>query len=358
MKRYIMPTFKVIIALIITAALTKIAFFPSSGTTGPNTVTPSFTTNAPTVTVTAGDISNAISIEGQIVEDAPVEAKSTLAGAVARLVYEEGAQVAAGEPILTLKKTEPQEPRTTTDAQGNPTTVQPEPKVTWEDVYAPATGTVKYKVIRDQETPVGTVVATITPGTYSAKGTIKAAQQYRLTGVPSQANVAVDSGPAPFTCTNLKIGTKGSTDAAGAANSAANQAADGAQSTGDSDRVEVRCTVPSDQQVFPGLKATINIDAGSTSGALLVPVSAVEGNFSTGVVWRLSDPNDPTSAVKTDVTLGINDGNNIQVTDGLSEGDTILQFVPGKDIKRKGKPDTCEPDGLVCYDENGEERTS
>ena len=358
-KRYIMPTLKVLIALVIALALTKIAFFPSSGASGTTSTDPSFTTNAPTVTVTSGDISNAVSIEGQIVEDAPVEAKSTLAGTVARLIYEEGAQVAVGEPIMTLKKTEAQEPQNSTDAEGNPTTVQPEPKVTWVDVYAPATGTVKYKVIRDQETPVGTVVATVTPGTYSAKGTVKASQQYRLTSAPGEASVSVDSGPAPFTCTDLKIGSKETTGSGTGTATGTDASGLGAASTPeDSDKVEVRCTVPADQQVFPGLKATIDIDAGSATGALLVPVSAVEGNYSTGVVWVLSDPDDPSSAVKTDVTLGINDGTSIQVTDGVAEGDTILQFVPGKDVKRKGEPNTCEPDGSVCYDENGEEQTS
>lgn len=356
-----MPTLKVLIALVIALSLTKIAFFPSSGASGTTSTAPSFTTTAPTVTVTSGDISNAVSVEGQIVEDAPVEAKSTLAGSVARLIYEEGAQVAVGEPIMTLKKTEPQEPQNSTDAEGNPTTIQPEPKVTWVDVYAPASGTVKYKVIRDQETPVGTVVATVVPGTYSAKGTVKASQQYRLTSAPGEASVSVDSGPAPFTCTNLKIGTKEATDSAAGAGTTAGPDSSGlgaAGSSEDSDKVEVRCTVPADQQVFPGLKATIDIDAGSATGALLVPVSAVEGNYSTGVVWVLSDPADPASAVKTDVTLGINDGTNIQITDGVAEGDTILQFVPGKDVKRKGEPNTCEPDGSVCYDENGEEQTS
>ena len=173
---------------------------------------------------------------------------------------------------MTLKKTEAQEPQNSTDAEGNPTTVQPEPKVTWVDVYAPATGTVKYKVIRDQETPVGTVVATVTPGTYSAKGTVKASQQYRLTSAPGEASVSVDSGPAPFTCTDLKIGSKETTGSGTGTATGADTSGLGAASTPeDSDKVEVRCTVPADQQVFPGLKATIDIDAGSATGALLVP---------------------------------------------------------------------------------------
>ena len=33
--------------------------------------------------------------------------------------------------------------------------------------------------------------------------------------------------------------------------------------------------------------------------------------------------------VETAVALGINDGKVVEVTEGLSEGDSILQFVPG-----------------------------
>ena len=134
-----------------------------------------------------------------------------------------------------------------------------------------------------------------------------------------------------------------------------NTEGDTTTTTGDGTSVEVRCTVPTDQTVFPGLKATIGIDAGSVTGALLAPVSAVEGSFTAGSVWVLSDPSDPKTAVKTAVTLGITDGTNIQITEGVKEGDTILQYVPGKDITRTGKPNTCEPDYSVCYDENGEE---
>lgn len=345
-----MPSIKVLIALIVAVALTKIAFFPSSGAQDQSAPEPQFAINAPTITVAKADISNSLTVEGQIVEDAPKEAKATMAGTVARLVYEDGAQVAAGEPILTLKKTEAQEPVTSTDEEGNTTTEQREPKVTWEDVYAPVGGTITYKVIKDQEATVGTVVATVAAGSYSAKGKVTAAQQYRLTNPPTEASVSVDSGPAPFSCTNLKIGTKddqtSKTDPT---------TGDTTTTTGDGTSVEVRCSVPGDQQVFPGLKAKITIDAGSASDAIVVPVTAIEGNYSTGSVWVLSDPKKPSSAVKTEVSLGINDGKNVQVTEGLKEGATILQFVPGKDIQRTGTPNTCERDQSACYDENGKE---
>ena len=93
----------------------------------------------------------------------------------------------------------------------------------------------------------------------------------------------------------------------------------------------------------------------SATGALLVPVTAVEGSVSTGIVWVVPDPADPATTEQRQVSLDINDGTNIQVTDGLTEGETILLFVPGKDIVRNGTPSSCEPDNSVCYDENGKE---
>jgi len=38
------------------------------------------------------------------------------------------------------------------------------------------------------------------------------------------------------------------------------------------------------------------------------------------------------------VTLGLTDGVNVQVTGGLKEGDTILQFVPGAPADPQGGP--------------------
>ena len=193
------------------------------------------------------------------------------------------------------------------------------------------------------------VVATVTPDTYSATGTISASQQYRLTSSPTSATLSVEGGPAPFSCSDLTIGTKPTTS------TTTGQDGSTTTTTGDGTSVEVRCSVPSEQKVFAGLSVTIGIDAGSATGALLVPVTAVEGSVSTGIVWVVPDPADPATTEQRQVSLGINDGTNIQVTSGLTEGETILLFVPGKDIVRNGTPSSCEPDNSVCYDENGKE---
>ena len=345
-KNYILHAVKIFIAVVIAIALTKIAFF--SGQEGQNQadISSGLEVTTRTTTATVGDITSTVEVKGQVVQDKAVEAKATLTGTVDSLTVAKDAMITQGEPLLYLKKTEPQEPKT--DAEGN--TVTPSDKVTGGTVDAPVSGKVTYNVIENQDTTTGMVVASVTPQTYSATGDITAAQQYRLTNAPAAATISTTDGPAPFSCTDLKIGTK--------ENTSTTTGQDGSSTTtssGDGTKVEVRCSVPAEQQVFAGLKITIGIDAGSATGAVLAPVTAVEGSVTTGNVWVVTDPDNPKDAEKREVSLGINDGTNIQITNGLAEGETILQYVPGKDIVRTGNPNTCEPDNSACYDENGKE---
>lgn len=374
MKRYLLTGLKVLLALVVTAALVKLAFFPDSEQTTPTTAQTGFSVSTPLVTVTKADVKSAVDIDGQVVADAPTQVPATSVGTVARLYFDNGATVTSGEPILTIKKTETV---TTTDNGSNgsngangssdskgagsadssdsdskaDTTPKTTEKVTYIDVYAPATGTINYSVIKDQETTVGTSIASISTGTYSATGTISAAQQYQLTQAPTSATLTIKSGPAPFACNNLKIGT-GTASAPTNSTAAPKDTTDA--SSGDGTTVQVRCAVPADKKVFPGLKATISIAVGEAKGALTVPLTAVQGNYATGKVWVVPDPAKPTKTVETTVKLGINDGNQIVVTSGLKEGDSILQFVPGQDVDKTGKPNSCDPDG-TCYDSAGKE---
>ena len=373
MKRYLLTGLKVLLALVVTAALVKLAFFPDSEQTTPTAAQTGFSVSTPLVTVTKADVKSAVDIDGQVVADAPTQVPATSVGTVARLYFDNGAAVTSGEPILTIKKTETV---TTTDNGSNgsngangssdskgtngsadssdsaaDTTPKTTEKVTYIDVYAPTTGTINYSVIKDQETTVGTSIASISTGTYSATGTISASQQYQLTQAPTSATLTIKSGPAPFACGNLKIGT-GTASAPTNSTAAPKDTTDA--SSGDGTTVQVRCAIPADKKVFPGLKATISIAVGEAKGALTVPLTAVQGNYATGKVWLVPDPTKPTKTVETTVKLGINDGNQIVVTSGLKEGDSILQFVPGQDVDKTGKPNSCDPDG-TCYDSAGKE---
>ena len=85
---------------------------------------------------------------------------------------------------------------------------------------------------------------------------------------------------------------------------------------------------------------------------LTVPITAVEGTAETGNVYVVLV--DGGTELRP-VTLGLSDGINVEVKkDGLSEGDLILQFVPGAPSVTDGgimMPGGCKkfPDGaIVC----------
>ena len=115
--------------------------------------------------------------------------------------------------------------------------------------------------------------------------------------------MSITGGPAPFTCTGVRVqvSTEGT--------------------------ASVRCAVPTDQVVFAGLPATMDLALGQVDDALVVPVTAVQGGAGTGNVWV--DAGDGSEPAERPVTLGVNDGTMVEVVDGLAEGDMVRQFVPG-----------------------------
>ena len=88
----------------------------------------------------------------------------------------------------------------------------------------------------------------------------------------------------------------------------------------------VRCAVPGDVRVFPGLTARLTIAGGIAENVLVVPTTAVEGGGGSGVVY-LVGPGGETEP--REITLGLSDGVTVEVAGGLEEGDLVLQFVPG-----------------------------
>jgi multidrug efflux pump subunit AcrA (membrane-fusion protein) len=71
----------------------------------------------------------------------------------------------------------------------------------------------------------------------------------------------------------------------------------------------------------------MDLALGQVDDALVIPVTAVQGGAGSGTVWV--DAGDGSEPEERPVTLGVNDGVIVEVTDGLAEGDSIRQFVPG-----------------------------
>jgi multidrug efflux pump subunit AcrA (membrane-fusion protein) len=116
----------------------------------------------------------------------------------------------------------------------------------------------------------------------------------------------------------------------------------------------VKCRIPAEVTVFPGLTAEIIISGGFAENVLVVPTTAVEGTAGTGNVYFLLP--DGTTELRP-VTLGLTDGINVEIVEGLAEGDVILQFIPGAPaFPEEGFPGEfpegeCKPTpdgGMVC----------
>jgi membrane fusion protein (multidrug efflux system) len=86
--------------------------------------------------------------------------------------------------------------------------------------------------------------------------------------------------------------------------------------------VRVRARVPNGGGILrPGLFANVNLTLGEHAGALLVPEEAVIPQRDKNFVYRVQDR----TARWTEVALGMRQGGQVQVLDGLHEGDTIIR---------------------------------
>ncbi len=295
-RKWVFPILRLVIFIAIAVALVKVAFFPDA-TDASSPAVPGAEIVEPQVAVTLGTIQNDVTLQGTVSADAAVPIKATLAGEVRKVLVTAGQHVDAGTEILTLRAEVP-------SADGLTTTVKN------ATVTAPVAGTLSsLTALVGQVFSVGDSVGQIAPPTFHVSGALAAEQLYRLTVAPTEAQVIITGGPAPFTCTGLTITTplEGSAEGAPAGPT-------------------VSCVVPGDITVFPGLTAQIVIAGGVAENVLIVPTTAVEGIAESGNVYFVLP--DGSTEVRP-VTLGLNDGYNVEIKEGLAEGDMILQFVPG-----------------------------
>lgn len=293
-RGWVFPIIRMVIFAAIAAALVKVAFFPDVQ----QVVDPTFPTAEivePQVAVALGTVRNDVTLQGSVAADAAVPAKANLAGEVRKVLVTAGQWVDAGADIAIIWQEVPREDGTT--------------RIKESKVTAPVGGALStLAVMPGQLVSVGEDVAKIAPPTFHVSATLAPEQQYKLLTQPTEAEVTIVGGPAPFTCTGLTISSP--------------LAGSGDQGGG----TTVRCAIPADVRVFPGLSATLTIAGGIAENVLTVPTTAVEGIADTGNVYFVLA--DGTTETRT-VTLGLNDGISVEIREGLAEGDLILQFVPG-----------------------------
>lgn len=325
-RRWVFPIIWMVIFGVIAAALVKVAFFPDSASADGDGAVPTGQIVDPQVPVGLGTIRNDVVLDGTVNADAAIPVKATLAGEVRKVLAAQGQGVAPDTELLTIRS-ETINPDGTTSTK----------TVT---VKAGAAGVLSsFAVLPGQMVAVGESIGQIAPPSFHVSATLAPEQQYRLLEQPTEATVTVTGGPAGFVCTGLTI----TTPLAGAG--AGSGTGDG-ENPGAGSGTTVTCAVPADVKVFPGLTAQLTIAGGIAENVLTLPMTAVEGAAGSGIVYAVLPDG---STEERPVTLGINDGINVEITGGIAEGDLVLQFVPGApaDPGVDGMP--IGGDGVIVY---------
>lgn len=300
-RRWVFPIIWMVIFALIGAALVKLAFFADTTAESAPEVPTGLITD-PTVVVETGTIRNDVTIDGTVGADAAVAARGAISGEVRKVSANAGQWVDAGAELAQIRG------------------FNEDGTNKWSILKAPISGTLTtFTLLVGQQVGLGDTLAQIAPATFNVTASLAPEQQYRLTTQPTEAQVTITGGPAPFTCTGLTI------TAAAAPTTGDPTSPDGGG--GSTSVASVRCAVPADVRVFAGLAAKLTIAGGVAENVLVVPTTAVEGGSGTGIVYvPAAGGGEPE---QREVTLGISDGTMVEVTGGLEAGDEILQFVPG-----------------------------
>lgn len=302
-RKWVFPILRIVVFAAIAVALVKLAFFGAS-TAGNGGESPTGEVLDPQVPVAVGTISNDVVLSGTVKADDAVPVKAPLSGDVTSLGVGVGSHVEAGQQFGVIKGT---------NSAGKVVTV---------GLVAPAAGTISaLTIVTNSQVTAGTAVAQIAPPGFYVTAAVQPADRYRLLSAPTEAQVTVTGGPAPFTCTGLTI----TTPLAGAGTGSGDDSGSGDPGASGSGTT-ARCTVPADVTVFPDLVAQVTVSAGVAENVLIVPVTAVLGAAESGVVYVIGDDG---ATEERQVTLGLSDGVNVEVKDGLTEGELVMQFVPG-----------------------------
>jgi hypothetical protein len=360
---------------------------------------PAAQVSTPVIQASRATLANKVEIKAPVQSDAAIGVRNAAAGEVTYIFLEPGAKVALGDRLYQVRsEVQPEaivavDPAAENGLQDSslarhapPAAVQP--VYTYTDVVAPASGELKsLDVLLNQQVSVGETAGSVDPGTFTVRGTVDAAQQYRLLAKPGSAQVALVGGPAPFTCPSVVLestadpaagagpgvgATRGVSGGVGRTvpyAQAGPGTAGGAPEQGGTPTGSLSCAVPSSVEVFAGLGATMTVTAGEAVNVVSIPLTAVEGSVKEGIVWLAgpgpaSGPEAGGAAGPTapdgvpaggpgggpvagpeqrKVQLGLNDGSRVEVVSGLAEGEAILEFIPGAPAQMAPGPQFAGP---------------
>ncbi|WP_017626942.1 efflux RND transporter periplasmic adaptor subunit [Nocardiopsis chromatogenes] len=282
-----------------------------------------------TVPVQVGDITDTVVLDAVVQEDPAKEVVAKRGGTVTRVWVGEGQEVDQGAPIATVRAPVDAPP----DGGGGEGADGGEGPQTREvNLTAPVGGKVGGLDGLEAGDPVepGAAVAAISGGRYRAVAEIPPNDLYRFYDDPEEITLKIDKGPPAEECELMSLGAKDSSSDDGSGDSGGDGMPEelmmpGADSGGGEATAQLTCRVPDDMKVFAGVTGKVSVTTGSSEGALLVPATAVRGGSEEGQVVVVG----PDGAEEDrDVVLGITDGEMIEVSEGLEEGEQVLDPVP------------------------------
>jgi len=350
LRRYVFPLIWMLILAVIALALARMAFFPadaSGAAEDPDVPTAEFDQYA-VVPVETSDIASELALPATVEPDEGTELKATDEGEINKIWAREGDTVEKGQRILQVRV--PEEPAPvdvppempaegTTDGDGTdegdaepaeqpaPQPEQTEQQYRYLTLYANAPGKITGLTLEEWESlATGDVVATISPGTYSIVAELTPEQQLSLLDVDIDASAILPTAADPVHCK-----APGITEDAEVAKPEAPQIdpMTGEETTSSVSSAQLECPVPEGTRIVPGLSVEVTVQLGSATDVLTVPTTAAEGTGETGTVYVLDEATGEPAPVE--VTLGLRGDGVVEITEGLEEGQEILQFVPGVD---------------------------
>ncbi|MFC4560427.1 efflux RND transporter periplasmic adaptor subunit [Nocardiopsis mangrovi] len=284
------------------------------------------TESAP-VPVERGEIDSQVVLDATVRADAASAVEPKEAGEVSRLWVADGQAVEEGAPIVSVTVAGDGGTGGGDDADGGGGGAPATESVA---LTAPASGTVDGLddlAVGDPVEP-GTAVARITQDEFRAVAAIPPNDLYRFYDDPREIMLKIDQGPAAEACEFLSLGeiseetaqSGNDEEAGGDPYMMGGESDGGAEAT-----AELHCRVPDSLQVFPGVQGKLSVVTGRAENALLVPLTALRGSIDQGEVIVVGE--DGTEEPR-EVELGVSDGTMVEVTDGLTLDDQVLDPVP------------------------------
>ncbi|WP_049572227.1 efflux RND transporter periplasmic adaptor subunit [Nocardiopsis sp. SBT366] len=269
------------------------------------------------IDVELGTVSSLLVLDATVRPEPGKALKAPRGGTVTHLWLNDGDAVEQGAPILNVRV-----PADTAAATGEEDG-DDAPAFTEVSLYAPADGTIKGMgevQVGDVLEP-GAAVATVAPDRFRAVATVPANDLYRLYDDPDDIMLKIDKGPPAAACAFISLGS--AEGGAPAGQGEEDEFPGGTEGGGGG--AELSCRVPTDLQVFDGVRGQMSVSTGEAEDVVVIPVTAVRGTSEEGEVLVVAE--DGTEEPR-EVSLGLSDGQLVEVTDGLEAGDTILDPVP------------------------------